>query len=90
MQHTYSRHGLPHGLYLEMSWAPPMVFVWNAMGFPRWSNIQMPRAPPGSSMQVSQRQLAYHITSNGLTFVPSTHGYSEKTHLVLLNHTENP
>ena len=72
--------------------SPLVVFTWNAMGsphgrylechvLPTWSDINVSWAPPWSSMQALQRQLAYHVTCNGPTLVHSAHGYSEKTHI---------
>ena len=67
-----------------------MVFTWNAMDTPTWSDIQVSRAPLGVfhasitiqlAYHIPHNQLAYHITHNGPALLPSTHWYGEETHL---------
>lgn len=92
MQHTCNFYGLPHMVFIRNAMGSPMVFSWNAMGTPPWSDIQLPQAPPEvfhasiietTSIPHITEQLSYHITHNGPTLVPSTHGYSAETYLAL-------
>ena len=97
-------HVLPHGLYLEChvlphglitechglpSWSLPGMsgaphgLISKCNGLPPW--------PSHMSLHITNKTFMTtinHIIRNGLALVPSTCGYSEKTHLRQLNPTD--
>ena len=75
---TYKFHGLPLWSFLGVSRAKYRSYIQVAWA-KSWSFIQLPGARSWSFMKVSERQLAFHITSKGSELVPSTRGSSEKT-----------